>query len=176
MSLLWIDPEELCRQAEQRLEENLSFRSYLKTLDAGEVDRLFREAHAEAASHIDCRECGRCCRAVQPAVTSDEIPALASRLGCSAETFVDEHLTKIPGGWYMKREPCVFLRKNECTIYEDRPGSCRSYPHLIEPGIADRLYQVLDNYAICPIVFHAWEAVKAALSDAFTGPDGPKSS
>ncbi len=167
MSSFRIDAEELRRRAEQRLEENLSFRAYLKTLDAGEVDRLFREAHDETASRIDCRECGRCCRAVQPAVTSREIPILVSRLGCAGETFVDEHLTKIPGGWYMKREPCVFLSENECTIYEDRPGSCRSYPHLTEPGIADRLYQVLDNYAICPIVFHAWEAVKGALSGAW---------
>jgi Fe-S-cluster containining protein len=60
-------------------------------------------------------------------------------------------------------KPCPALQGNLCSIYEDRPDVCRSYPHLEQPGFTLRLYRVLDNIRICPMAFNAFEELKAKV-------------
>jgi len=59
--------------------------------------------------------------------------------------------------------PCPMLNGKFCSIYENRPEVCRSFPHLEQPGFASRLIGVIDNVAICPIAFNAFEELKTKL-------------
>jgi len=62
--------------------------------------------------------------------------------------------------------PCPLLENNLCTIYEHRPGECASYPHLHKDDFSERLFNVIENYAICPNVFNVYERLKDELWDS----------
>jgi Fe-S-cluster containining protein len=59
--------------------------------------------------------------------------------------------------------PCPFLKDNKCINYEYRPKDCQSYPHLQKEDFVFRLWGVIDNYSICPIVFNVFEILKKEL-------------
>ncbi|MFQ5576558.1 MAG: YkgJ family cysteine cluster protein [Anaerolineae bacterium] len=62
-----------------------------------------------------------------------------------------------------KGVPCPFLKDDLCSNYECRPTDCRSYPHLHKDGFVSRLWGVVANYSICPIVFNVYERLKAEM-------------
>jgi uncharacterized protein len=62
-----------------------------------------------------------------------------------------------------KNSPCPFLENKKCTVYNQRPTDCKSYPHLQKKNFTTRLLGVMDNYSICPIVFNVFEDLKQAL-------------
>jgi Fe-S-cluster containining protein len=67
------------------------------------------------------------------------------------------------GRFEFNKVPCPFLADNQCTNYAYRPENCRSYPHLHKKDFVSRLFGVIDNYEICPIVFHVVEQLKIEL-------------
>ena len=82
-----------------------------------------------------CTRCGRCCGGAPGTVrVSDaEIAALARRLGLSEAGFRALHTRRLRGGDLSLRErpngDCVLYQPGRgCSVYEDRPGQCRTYP------------------------------------------------
>ncbi|WP_449246773.1 YkgJ family cysteine cluster protein [Desulfarculus baarsii] len=81
---------------------------------------------------------GECCRKLNLVLTPYDVLRLKTRLGLGAEEFIDRHAEVETGqnGWPMPRlqmadnaeRTCPFLGQNGCTVYEDRPGACRTYP------------------------------------------------
>ena len=86
----------------------------------------------------------RCCHNADMYLYPYDIICLKQRLGLTSEEFLMLHtitafrenpyfpnvmlkMSDRPGG------PCSFLSKDGCTVYEDRPYSCRAYP--LEPGL-----------------------------------------
>jgi Fe-S-cluster containining protein len=59
--------------------------------------------------------------------------------------------------------PCPFLKNNLCTNYSNRPKDCESYSHLQIKDFISRLWRLIDNYEICPIVFYVYEELKMKL-------------
>ena len=59
--------------------------------------------------------------------------------------------------------PCPMPDGKLWSIYENRPEVCRSFPHLEQPGFTSRLIGVIDNVAICPSAFNAFEDLNAKL-------------
>jgi Fe-S-cluster containining protein len=96
------------------------------------------------------------------AVDAEEIERLARHMGISAEEFESRHVAEDNdyGEKFMPETPCPFLGGTVCTIYEDRPTVCRDFPHLHKEGFRSRLFGVVDNCAICPIVFNVLEELK----------------
>jgi hypothetical protein len=48
-------------------------------------------------------------------------------------------------------EPCPFVSQAGCTVYEDRPGACRSYPlgrgaSMGRDGVVERFYLVREDH------------------------------
>lgn len=75
--------------------------------------------------------------------------------------FLEKYLaTDQAGITYVKTKPCAFLAGKLCGHYAARPSSCADYPHLQQPYIRLRMKSILENYAICPIVFNVIEALK----------------
>jgi uncharacterized protein len=64
----------------------------------------------------------------------------------------------------MVNPPCPMLDGKLCSIYDNRPEVCRSFPHLEKPLFTSRLMGVIDNVAICPIAFNAYEELKTKLT------------
>lgn len=163
MDHLITDPKEIARLAEINWDRNMDFRTFLKcSSDTRKLDALVHEILAEVTAAIDCTTCGNCCRESGVAVTADEIERLAGRMGISAEEFESRHIAEDNdyGEKFMPETPCPFLGGNLCTIYEDRPQVCRDYPHLHKKDFWTRLLGVVQNTAVCPIVFNVYEELK----------------
>ena len=85
----------------------------------------------------------RCCRNADMYLYPYDIIRLKLRLGLTSEQFLTQHtLTAFRDNPYFPNvmlkmsglpdRPCPFLSPAGCTVYEDRPYSCRAYP--LEPA------------------------------------------
>ena len=84
-----------------------------------------------------CTGCGDCCTGGPGYVwvNQAEIDALAKRLGMSAEAFEKQYVRQVGVRRTLKEltkrnYDCVFLdaETRKCTVYEDRPRQCRTWP------------------------------------------------
>ena len=164
MEHLITDLAEIARLSERNWDQNMEFRTFLKISSHWEdgLDALVHEIFAEVNAGIDCTTCGNCCRELCIGVESQDIERLAKRLGITSEEFEDRHVAvdNDCGEKFMPETPCPFLGGNLCTVYEDRPTVCREFPHLHKEGFRQRLFGVVDNSAMCPIVFNVLEELK----------------
>lgn len=159
------------RLGEKKRPENERFRRFMKTHDVQE--RRFRRLAQEIEDQIDCRVCANCCKVAETDVAEREIDRLARAVGVMRAEFIDRYTTqsKDDGALILRRTEhgCVFLDGNDCTIYEDRPETCRNFPHLVRGSgsIASRMWQFIDRATYCPIVYNSLEAYK--LISGFRG-------
>ena len=150
--------------AEERADENWRFRTYLKGYGIDELDAIVQRLYADVSSQIDCQACGNCCRVMHPILKQNDIIRLSSCLSISQDEFEEQYLAKDEDGDLTFREtPCPFLSDNSCSVYQNRPNDCRSYPHLHKKEIVFRLMGVVCNYSVCPIVFNVYEQLKDEL-------------
>jgi len=141
-------------------EENQRFRKFLLRYSVAETDELFAKLHQSVASVIDCTLCAACCATLEPELQVSELQKINS---LSEKLTVNPVISAQDANGYTHhylKAPCVFLCANRCSIYEDRPSACSSYPHLEEPGIRYRLRTVFEQAPVCPIVFHVLEQMK----------------
>ncbi len=153
--------------AAQQEGENWRFRSFLKgcRLSLEELDNLVHWHYRYVASQIDCCSCGNCCQTVSPVLSDNDVENLARELNISAEEVNDRYLRpgEEPGTVTFSTTPCPFLLENKCTVYAGRPDDCQSYPHIQKDEFALRLFSVITNCAICPIVFNVFECLKSDI-------------
>jgi Fe-S-cluster containining protein len=148
-----------------RENENIRFRSFLKGLDHEKIDRIVHRLNIEISNQIDCTKCGNCCKKLKPSINKDDLDRLSTCLKLPIHLVKEKYIEKdnLDGEEGFKNLPCSFLKDNKCTIYADRPDTCRSYPHLHKKDIISRLWGIIDNYSICPIVFNVFELLKIEL-------------
>ncbi len=91
------------------------------------------------ACHSGVRCFTHCCRQLELALTPYDVLRLKNGLGIESGEFLERYviieqeeedvfprlyLTMIDDG----RASCVFVNKDGCSVYADRPGACRAYP------------------------------------------------
>lgn len=164
MAVVITDLVQIRRLGENARDENFRFRSFLKTHKYNEL-RLRRIAQ-DIEEDIDCTQCANCCRVAIVPLKERDIPKLAKALRMSPTQFAERYVeyNEEEGCDVLKRAEtgCVFLSGNECTIYDDRPSNCVSFPHVVkgEGPISTRMWQFVDRASYCPIVYNAMEAWK----------------
>jgi Fe-S-cluster containining protein len=94
-----------------------------------------------------------------------DVRRVAKHLDLSLNEFRSRFLMDEPEreGSVFRNQPCPFLQDNLCTVYDDRPNDCRSYPHLQKRDFVFRMNQAFSNCSICPIVFNVYEQLKREL-------------
>lgn len=158
------DLEEIKIRAKRNEEKNWKFRSFLKSRDDRRIDGIVRRLYREISESIDCTQCGNCCRELKPLITSREIKLLSNFIHIPKDKFKEDYIECNEGGNFkIKGTPCPFLKDNKCMVYEYRPSACKSFPYLHKRGFTARLIDVIQNYAICPIVFNVYEQLKIEL-------------
>ena len=91
------------------------------------------------ACHPDVPCFNECCADLNLVLTPYDVLRLKNRLGMTSDSFLDEYTAARPpeGGRFpmiMLRmtdrpgRPCPFVTPQGCSVYEDRPGACRTYP------------------------------------------------
>ena len=147
--------------------ENWNFRAFLKGYDATieEMDSIVHELYQRIASAIDCTKCANCCKKVRPVLDQEDIQKCSEGVGISVSQFKMKYLIphKEQGKLVFKEKPCPLLKNNLCSIYRHRPKDCKSFPHLHKKEFVFRLWGVVDNCSICPIVFNVYEQLKDEL-------------
>ena len=146
--------------AAQREDENYRFRTFLKCKDEAKVDRIVHRLHAEIVPLIDCTLCGNCCRCLQLKLAAKDIDMLARLENISPGNYKTEHCEKDNGDIYLKDTPCRYVDGNKCSIYENRPTQCKTFPYTDKKGFNSRLFGMISFYEICPIVFNLMEKLK----------------
>ena len=153
---------EIKRIAGLKEDENWEFRSFLKGCDREEIDVIEHKLYRDISSKIDCKTCGNCCKEVLPVLNQKDIKRLSNGLNLSIHNFKDRYLIEEENneGFTFNKKPCPFLDNNMCSQHKYCPDNCRSYPHLHKNDFVSRLINVIENIAICPIVFNVYEALK----------------
>ncbi|HEX4792619.1 MAG TPA: YkgJ family cysteine cluster protein [Humisphaera sp.] len=155
--------------AEQKEDENIAFRMFLKNSDLSveEMDEQVFELTKRVWAQIDCTTCANCCKESSPPLSEEDVERLAKRLGIERQVFIDTYLEKAERGdddpWTMRALPCPFLQDNRCSVYEDRPAACKDYPYLYKPQFVFRTMGMVGRTTTCPIVFEVLEALKPRL-------------
>jgi len=153
--------EKYKRMAKRKENENYRLRSFLKTRNAKEVDKIFREAHSYVFSRINCEKCMNCCKVYNLSITGDEAKIISKYVGMSLSEFKALGEYDEENNFYnIKRKPCMFLKDNKCSIEECKPESCLGYPGTNSEGVVCRLFSILDSSLVCPAVYEILEYVK----------------
>ena len=165
---LKIDLPFIAQEALKKEEENMAFRMFLKTLDMSstDLDAIVHVIYDEVAAQIDCTQCANCCKLIHPVLSQKDVSEFAKGLQISPSSLQEIHLVPFeeqPGTFEFNTLPCPFLADDLCTNYAARPQVCRSFPHLHKKNFRSRLFGVIINYELCPIVYHVYEQLKQEL-------------
>jgi uncharacterized protein len=160
------DLKKIEQLSKQREKANWEFRCFLKQSDYSvkEIDSVVKDLYTEISSQIDCTKCANCCKIIHPVLSEADIKRLARHQGLSCVQFklrfvtTDEDHDSV-----FNQTPCPFLENNSCTVYEHRPGDCRSYPHLHKRQFVFRMNQAFLSCSVCPIAFNVYERLKQIL-------------
>lgn len=107
--------------------------------------------------HFSCSRCGLCCRDTEQKirhilVLEAEAKIIASQTARDVTDFSFQIANKFPFGYEMKKTnegKCVFLKQNQCTLYQLRPLICRFYPFELKFDKGKQLH-VFDFTVECP--------------------------
>ena len=161
------DLNKIKKLSEQNHQANWNFRSFLKGYDATieKMDSIVYELYQRISSEIDCTDCANCCKEIQPVLDQEDIKRCCESFVISVPQFKKKYIKPDtePGKFVFKEKPCPFLKNNLCSIYAHRPKDCHSYPHLHKKEFVFRLWGVVENCSICPIVFNVYEQLKDEL-------------
>ena len=165
MSPLETSLEKISRSGLKNEKENFKFRAFLKMQDSDEVDRIVHRINKEVTDQIDCTACANCCIKLHTYLSDSEIDKLAEIENLSRDDFMAANTEEDDplDGPYLKEIPCKYLKDKKCTIYEDRPEECRSYPNTHKDEFSSRTFGMISNYEICPIVFNVYERLKIEM-------------
>ena len=154
--------------SEIREEENFEFRFFLKGQDSDKIDKIVHKLYREVLEYIDCTKCANCCIELETCFTKEELDLLTKHLNIDTEEFINKSTKPDQFGdkdkFFLNSKPCKFLTDKKCTIYELRPEECNSYPYLHKDNFNSRLIGVIENYAICPIVYNVYELLKQEMN------------
>jgi len=151
------------KQAVIREDENYRFRRYLKSQSADKIDKIVHRLHHEITRRIDCTTCGNCCEKLAPNFSEEEVDYLAKIEKISSKDYIKKYCVVEDGDIYLKTEPCRYLKDKNCTIFENMPIKCSTFPYTKKPNFTGRLYSMIEFYAICPIVYNIMEILKDEL-------------
>ena len=163
------------RNSKIREQENFEFRSFLKGQDSDKIDQIVHELYENVLEYIDCTKCANCCIELETCFQIEEIDRLTKHLNIDKNEFINQSTNPDQFGdkdkFYLNSKPCQFLTNKKCTIYELRPEECNSYPYLHKDNFNSRLLGVIENYAICLIVYNVSELLKQELNFKYTDND-----
>lgn len=157
-SVIETDLSRINQLSQEHDDENWDFRSWLKQHAPDNIDGIVQALSQKYFALIDCKACANCCRSLHAEFKKSELLSIAQTLGQSIKAFDKQFMSE-----GKVNPPCPMLDGKLCSIYENRPEACRSYPHLEKPRFTSRLMGVIDNVAICPIAFNAFEELKTKL-------------
>lgn len=152
-------------EAKKKMNENLTFRSFLKcNADEETLDRQFKELHEELFGQYDCSRCRNCCKMYYGSLSKEEMKKSAVYFNMAEKEFIDAYLMRkdeYENEYQTKHIPCDFLSQDgTCKLGEYKPENCKKYPYTSQPERLHSLYSVLEAVEVCPVAFEIYERLK----------------
>lgn len=131
----------------------------LKRKKDRQLDPVIHDLHEEVFQEIDCLECANCCSTTSPIFRDVDIKRLSKHLRIKEVAFIEQYLHRDDVGDYvLNSAPCPFLGgDNYCSVYDQRPGACRDYPHTNRKRQGQIMSLNLKNTLVCPAVARIFE-------------------
>jgi Fe-S-cluster containining protein len=136
---------------------------YRKFAISSHLTALSTNAHWSGGLKFSCTGCGKCCQNEGEVwFDTDEFADLVTSLNLSAKDVLAIYVEEVKSGWVKLKskrakvgtdevaiERCIFLSNDgkSCTIYENRPIQCRTYPYW--PKLMDNVEEWI-NEAVVP--------------------------
>lgn len=160
-------PEKLKKEFNRVEGENWTFRAFLKGTEPDDLDKLVNEFHSVLFKEMDCKACRNCCKNIVPALSNKDIARLSKTFEMTFDEFKAKYLVKSEGEWVINSKPCPFLSVEGCSVYDVRPTACREYPYTDKKETVHRLYNMISNCEVCPVVFEVIERLKKVYKKEF---------
>jgi Fe-S-cluster containining protein len=156
---------DIAHRARRDKRADIRFREYMKhrlPLSNAELDRQVHSITAQVWAQIDCRTCAQCCRKPQVVLDDEDIRRLSRAVKLNPREFRRQFTVKAEDGAVcFAQRPCPFLAVDgACSVYAQRPTSCRDYPYIQLPHVRSRSITMLECVGECPIVFSVWQELK----------------
>ena len=95
-----------------------------------------KELFYEQGLRFECQGSGKCCTSHGEFgfvfLTKEDRERFAKHLNLTVSSFQKKYCDQTSGIWHLKENKtqpdCMFLVKNRCSVYEARPGQCRTWP------------------------------------------------
>jgi uncharacterized protein len=157
--ICWMEKDLLENWQKKSGEHQKQYKQFLNRADKNKVLKQLPDLHVEAFSHINCLNCGACCKSYSPRFKTPDIKRISKHLGLKESVFIDTYLLLDGDGDYVvKSKPCAFLGSdNYCSIYEVRPSDCSRFPYTDEDVLLKRPAITLKNSTFCPAVYFVLE-------------------
>lgn len=133
------------------------------------LDDLFAKHTDLVFQTTDCLSCANCCRNYSPIIEPEEIPKLMMSLGIDSNVLFDKYIEMDEDGDFVfQSQPCPLLdlNTNKCNIYDNRPNSCREYPHTNMKKIKNHFDLLEKNIEICPAAKSILDQVELSLPES----------
>jgi uncharacterized protein len=160
------DLNKIAQLARDKAAENRKFAAFLRaSAYPRKIDKIVYSLYKQISKEIDCTACGNCCKLMDPVLRKKDIEKLSKVWVAVTDKNIKNYLKKDKkeAGFMFKISPCPLLKKKKCSQYLSRPAGCKAYPNLDKKDFSLSLTKVLENYAVCPIVFNVYEGLKAEL-------------
>ncbi len=168
------DLQQILARALRQRDEDVEFRTFIAQLpDLDEqLDNTVNMLTHEAMAQVDCIACHNCCVVLTAQATAAEVVGMCGWLGVTENQFAQRYIVDSPmaNPVLRKHEPsagqggaCALSCNGRCTVYGVRPADCRAYPLLLGTDFRTRLWSIVDNCHVCPIVSAVYEELKLVL-------------
>ena len=161
-----VKPDYLNLRKEKLEKENRKFVLRLKKRPPPGIDEEIVECDEKVFSQISCLSCANCCKTISPVFKDRDITRIAAHFKMRPAIFTDKYLYLDEDEDYvLKTVPCPFLNTdNSCSIYDQRPHACRSYPHTATLPFTKSSELFIRNSAVCPAVYEIVSMLKKKYS------------
>lgn len=92
----------------------------------------------EDGLRFKCTSCGKCCTGSPGYVflSQSDLERLLAHFAMSEEEFCRKYVRSVGEYYSLIDQPgsnaCIFLKDNQCSVYEARPSQCRTFPWWIQ--------------------------------------------
>lgn len=153
------------KRVKQKKRKLIFFLKKFDRLTIPNLPKLVTQAEKEVWEKINCMECANCCKTMTPTYKKADISRISAHLGMKPKEFKEKWLykEKKTGDWMNTSQPCQFLVKNMCSIYDVRPSDCAGFPHHHQKEF-DRYTDTYKlNLHSCPATFMLVERLQEKI-------------